>query len=448
MKNKNYLFSLFLLGIILFNFSFGFVQAFNDKRSYFAEDNDNIDDDFEEINKRHVEVDIVEEEREIHIFSVRRSDTQKDLLRILVTYNPDGISFVVRYKSKFEVEYEFNIVFDVLFRELIEFVDTNEDGVYHPETDLIIQNVQLYNFSDVFYDTTPISNNSELHYLRIRTIDEIFTMHVYIAEEFALVDNVLLTPSQIKIDIEISNFDYINKDSQLALSTMLDSEVEFEPEEETEDEKNGYSSNEQGVITTMGNHTGYLTWSQIALIDETLEEISVSPLLKVEHGQKLFISYSRGENIYHDPRLGIEGILIPLVKSESEFPTNLVVLILLIGAVSMSVIYATYHLVSNKVPTKKHEKDRDEYFNELFPDEEDYVPLSERSPLQILFEENALEKLSRIENLNLTVVTEEFFESVNQFKWDLNEKEDFIREMLTLSPIERNSFLEEMAANS
>jgi hypothetical protein len=196
----------------------------------------------------------------------------------------------------------------------------------------------------------------------------------------------------------------------------------------------------------MGNHTGYLTWSQIALIDETLEEISVSPLIGVDHGQNLFISYSRAENIYHDPRLGIEGILIPLAKS--EFPTNLIVLILLIGAVSMSVIYATYHLVSNKVPTKKREKDRDEYFNELFPDEEEYIPYNERSPLQILFEENALEKLSRIENLNLTVVTEEFFESVNQFRWDPNDKKNFIREMLALSPFERNSFLEEMAANS
>ena len=446
MKKKNYLISLFLLGIILFNFSFGFAQAFNDKKTYFSEDNDNIDDDFEEKNKRHVEVDIVEDQ--IHIFSVRRSDTKKDQLGILVTYNADGISFVVRYKSKFEVEYEFNIVFGVLFRELIEFVDVNEDGVYYPETDLYIQNVQLNNFSDVFYDTTPISNNSELHYLRIRTIDEIFTVHVYIAEEFALVDNVLLTPSQIKIDIEISNFNYINENSQLALSTMLDSEVDFEPEEETEDEKNDYSSNEQGVITTIGNHTGYLTWSQIALIDETLEEISVSPLIGVDHGQNLFICYSRAENIYHDPRLGIEGILIPLVQSESEFPTNLVVLILIIGAVSMSVIYATYHLVSNKVPTKKREKDREEYFNELFPDEEEYIPYSERSPLQIIFEENALEKLSRIENLNLTIVTEEFFESVNQFEWDLHERENFIREMLALSPFERNSFLEEMTAKS
>ena len=444
MKNKNYLISLFLLGIILFNFSFGFAQAFDGKISYFTDDNDNINDDFEEINKRHVEVDIVEEE--IHIFSVRRSDTRKDQLGILVTYNPDGISFVVRYKSKFEAETEFNIVFGVLFREIIEFIDTNEDGVYHPETDLKIQNVQLNNFTSAFYETTPISNNSELHYLRIRTIDEVFTIHFYIAEEFALVDEVLLTPSQIKIDIEISNFNYINESSQLALSTMLDSEVNFEPEEETEDEENGYSSNEEGIITNMGNHTGYLTWSQIALIDEKLEEISVSPLLQVEHGQNLFISYSRGENIYHDPRLGIEGILIPLAKS--KFPTALVVLILLIGAVSMSVIYATYHLVSNKVPTKKRKKDRDEYFDEIFSDEEEYVPYSKRPPLQIIFEENALEKLSRIEKLNLTVVTEEFFESVNQFKWEPNEKEDFIREMLALSPFERSSFLEEMTAQS
>ncbi len=36
MRNKYYLISLFLLGIILFNFSFGFVQAFDD----YGNDND------------------------------------------------------------------------------------------------------------------------------------------------------------------------------------------------------------------------------------------------------------------------------------------------------------------------------------------------------------------------------------------------------------------------
>ena len=444
MKNKNSMISLFLLGIILFNFSFGFAQAFDDNEPYFTEDNDNINDDFEDINKRDVEVDIVEDE--IHIFSVRRSDTNKDQIGITVTYNPDGISFIVRYKSKSEMEYEFNIAFGVIFREIIEFIDTNEDGVYNPEADENIQNVQLKNFTSVFYETTPISNNSELHHLRILTVDEIFSVNFYIAEEFTLLDEILLTPSQIKIDIEISNFNYTNENSQLALSTLLDSEAIFEAEEETEDEEYDYSSNEQGVITTMGNHTGYFTWSKIAVIDEILEEISVSPLLNVEHGQKIFICYARGENIYHDPRLGIEGILIPLTKSEA--PPNLVVLFLLIGAVSMSVIYATYHLVSNRVPTKKREKDRDEYFNELYPDEEDFIPYNERPPLQILFEENPLDKLSRIKNLNLTVVSKKFFESVNQFEWDQSEKEDFIREMLALSPFERNSFLEEMVAKS
>ena len=441
MKNKYYLISLFLMGIILFNFSFGFVQAFDD----FGNDNDNINDEFEDLNKRHIEVDDTGAD-EIHISSIKKSESGKDQISIFISYNADGINFVIRYRSKFGEESEFDIAFGVLIREIIEFVDVNEDGIYHPETDIKIQNVLLHNFAPIVNETAPISNSSELHYLRIRTKDEIFTAHLYIAEEFALVDNILITPSQLKIDFEISNFDYYNESSQLALCVKLDSEVNFEHEEETEDEENGYAESEQGITTTMGNYTGYLTWSKTALIDEVIEEISVSPLFVDDHGQNLYISYPRSEHIYHDPKLGIEGILIPLTKSPS--PTNLIVLIILIGAVSVSVIYATYHLVSNKVPTKKREKDREEYFNELFQEEEEYIPYSEISPLQIIFEENALEKLSRIKDLNLTIVSEEFFELVDQFKWDQHEREAFIHEMLALSPFERRSFLEEMTVKS
>ncbi len=439
MKNKNYLISFFLLGIILFNFSFGFVQAFDDNN--FGNDNDDINDEFEDLNKRHIEVDRGEDE--IHISSIKKSENGKDQISIFVSNDADGINFVIRYRSKFGEESEFDIAFGVLIREIIEFVDVNEDGIYHPETDIKIQNVQLHNFTPIVYE---ISNSSELHYLRIRTKDEIFTAHLYIAEEFTLVDNILITPSQLKIDFEISNFDYYNESSQLALCVKLDSEVDFEHEEETEDEENGYAENEQGFTTTMGFYTGYLTWSKTALIDEGIDEISVSPLLVDDHSQNFYISYPRSEYIYHDLRLGIEGILIPLAKSPS--PTNLTMLIILIGAVSVSVIYATYHLVSNKVPTKKRKKDREEYFNELFQEEEEYIPYSEISPLQIIFEENALEKLSRIKDLNLTVVSEDFFKLVDQFKWDQNEREAFIHEMFALSPFERRSILEEMAVKS
>jgi len=436
MRNKYYLISLFLLGIILFNFSFGFVQAFDD----FGNDNDNINDEFEDLNKRHVEVDIVEDE--IHIFSIKRSENGKDQISIFISYNTDGINFVIRYRSKIGEESEFDIAFRVLIREIIEFVDTNEDGIYHPETDIKIQNVQLNNFFNVTPEIKLISNSSRLHYLRIRTKDEIFAAHLYIAEEFALVDSILITPSQLKIDFEISNFDYFNESSQLALCVELDSESDFEHEEETEDEENGYAESESSFTTSMGNYTGYLTWSNTALINEVIEEISVSPLFVDDHGQNFYISYPRSEYIYHDLKIGIEDILIPLAKSPS--PTNLAVLIILIGAVSVSVIYATYHLVSNKVPTKKREKDREEYFNELFQEEEEYIPYSEISPLQIIFEENALEKLSRIKDLNLTIVSEDFFRLVDQFKWDQNEREVFIHEMFALSPFERRSFLEEM----
>ena len=64
------------------------------------------------------------------------------MISIFISYNADGINFVIRYRSKIGEESEFDIAFRVLIHEIIEFVDTNEDGIYHPETDI---KIQIYN---------------------------------------------------------------------------------------------------------------------------------------------------------------------------------------------------------------------------------------------------------------------------------------------------------------
>ncbi len=444
MKNKYYLISLFLLGILFFNFSFGIVNAFYDELIKDIDD-DGVNDDFEELNKRYIEIDGIED-NEIHVESIKRSEKEKDQINTIIIYDEDGIHIGFKYKSKLESEFE--LVFGIFFREIIEFVDIDEDGIYNHERDHTIQKVLLNNFKPVIYETWSISSDSSLHYLKIQTENNVFIVHFYFVEEFALVENSLITPTQLKIDIEIKDFDYIDENSQLAINTRLHSEINYEEKEDTEDEKNDYSSNERGVITTMNSYTGFLTWKENAFIDWISKEIRVSKIMAGQHGQSLYFNYPRGEHIYHDPKIGIEGILIPITAS--PFPTYIVVLIFVIGALSIGATYLTYHFIKRKSPATDLEKDRDEYFNEKFLEEDKpYAPYyDERSALLILLEENSLEKLSRMNNLNITVVSEDFFEKVNRFVWDLNEKEEFIREMLVLTPIERQSILEEMLAKS
>lgn len=439
MKKQYYLISLFLLSILIFNINFTLIIAFGE------DDDDGISDDFEEKNKRYVEVGIGE--NEIEVESVRRSEVDRDEIRVLIFFDEDGLYLGLRYRSKLESECE--LEFGILFHEIIEFNDTNKNGMYNPEIDHKIETIPLNDFKPVVYETSDISNDTSLHHLKIQTVNNIFTANIYFAEEFVILENSLITPTQAKIDIAISNFDSINNSSQLALYTILDYEGDYEIKEETEDEREGYAENESGVITTLYNFTGYFTWRNNAVVDKNLENILVNEVIADEYneyGQGLFINYPNGEHIYHDHKIGIENLLIPIDKPDSLIP--LIILIFVIGAVSASSAYAIHYYVKHRGLTIKLDRDREAYYSETFENGLDEEPYDGKLALQILAGENAVEKLSLINNINITAISEEFFEKLNRLDWESFDRSEFILEMLALLPKERQSILDEMIEKS
>ncbi len=66
------------------------------------------------------------------------------------------------------------------------------------------------------------------------------------------------------------------------------------------------------------------------------------------------------------------------------------------------------------------------------------------SYLKIFEEENALEKISQLGDMNITTISEEFFEIIDKFEWEKEEKVLFIKEMLALPPSERDAILNNM----
>jgi hypothetical protein len=438
MKKKYYLIGIFFLGILFLSLNFNSVSAFD-------EDDDRVNDEFEKLNMRNIETDNFT--NEFQIDSIRRSDNNKDHIRINIGYDENGISISFVYRSNLEALPEFT--FNIVFQEIIEFLDIEENGVYDPEVDQKVQNYSIGDFKPANYTTISITNESSLHYFKISTINNTFTTHIYIAEEFTIVNNTLITPTQLKIDLEILNFNYTNNETNLALYTKLESETNYEYREKTEDETIGYAENEQGVITSFEGNTGYLTWKRFATIDETFHEVPIGDIMiddHVEDEQKIYLNYQHGDHIFHDPKVGIEGLLILLPEPIS--PTIIIVGLLIIGAVSVSVVYSVYHFGKNDSPPKKIRKDREEYFKEIFEEDEDVESYKETSPLEIFFAENSVEKLTRIKNLNITVITEDFYEKVNRFNWEGKEKLQFIQEMLALNPNERMLILDEMIEKS
>ncbi|MHA2037031.1 MAG: hypothetical protein ACW972_08695 [Promethearchaeota archaeon] len=438
MNKKYYLIGLFLLSVLFLSLNFNIVNAYD-------EDDDLINDEFEKLNLRSIETDVFA--NEIQIDSIRRSDNNKDYIRINIACDENGLGINFNYQTNLESPPEFD--FSIVFQYIIEFIDIEENGIYDPEVDQKIQNFSISNFQAINHTEVLISNKTSYHYFKISTINNTFTAHIYVAEEFFILNETLITPTQLKIDIEISDFSYINSSSNLALYTKLESETNYNHQDLTEDESLNYTENEEGVITSYEGNTGFFTWKRFATIDELPQEVTISDITIDDHNeneQKIYLNYQHGDQIYHDPKIGMEGLLIPLIEPISL--TVVIVWLLIIGAVSVSIIYSVYHFGKSDSPPKKIGKDREEHIREIFKDDEIIVGYKETSPLQIFFEENSVEKLAQIRHLNITVVTDDFYEKVNRFKWEENEKNEFFQEMLALNPSERKLILDEMIKKS
>ncbi len=426
MKNRKLIFGFIVLGIILFNISIMIVMASDD-------DSDGIDDEYEYLNERNINIEFSEDEIEIQ--SVLRTGAQKDNIRFRIRNDSDGIEIELRYYPKFEGEEheEVELEFSVAFHKLIEYVDLDSNNIYDESIDQTIQEIEINEFKPLFYSQIQISPNTTLHYFKLSTSDGVFTTHIYFSEEFTAVNGSLITPSQSKIDIEINNFNFTHGSSQLALYVKLESESDYEEKEETEDEKLGFASNEKSVFMSNQSLIGFLSWKETALIDGNESQILISSVETDDDDeleQKIYVNYPRGLNIYHDPKLGVEGILKSLFQP--GFPLNLTIItIIIVSVISISVAYSVYHYKENLFPgiILAHER---------------------RKKLKKSKKLNSISEISeeKLHNPQLTAVSADFFKEIDTLDLKEKEKEQFIEDMLALNPFERTLILREMNKKS
>lgn len=134
---------------------------------------------------------------------------------------------------------------------------------------------------------------------------------------YFLKNNSLITPTKPKIDIEINNFNFLNSSSKLTLYVSLESSTPYEEHDDTEDEKYGYAISEEAVSTIQNDFTGIFSWSENASVDGVTKLINASALATDDYDsndQKIYLIYPQGTYIIHDPKIGLEGILI--IKTE------------------------------------------------------------------------------------------------------------------------------------
>ena len=327
MKLKKYnMIGIIFLGILLFTSASSLVSATDD-------DDDGVDDDLEESHKRNVEIQF--EPGEIQIESTLRNGARHDQIKLKIRNESEGLSIEFGYEYDLSTENttEVEIEFEVTFRKLIEFVDLNANGIFNPSVDTLIQEVLLNNFQPVVYTTSPLSGDTELHYLIINSTDGVFTAHIYLAEEFDVVNGTFIKPTQTKIDIEITDFNYIDGSSQLALYTKLESEIEYEEDEHTENEDDGRASEEKEVIISTTDFAGFFSWAENAMVDGISKAVLASNLQvddDDENEQKMYLNYPRGNHIYHDPVMGVMAI----VPATMDIPIIIIISIISILGIS------------------------------------------------------------------------------------------------------------------
>jgi hypothetical protein len=390
------------------------------------EDDDDIDDEYEELNIRDVEVSIGENETEIE--SILRNGDQLDEIEVSVKYDLEGVEVEVGYESDYDSGSEFEVEFGASFRKLIEYVDLNGNGIYNPLIDNLIQEVELVSFQNITYIEEQISLQTSLHHLIVNSSDGIFTLHIYMPEEFHVLNNTLITPTKPKIDIEILNFNFLNSSSKIAIDIRLESSTSYEEYETTEDEEKGYAYDEKALSTTDNNFKGIFSWSENATIDGMLSEVISSNLEYDDNSsedQRIYLNYDQGAHILHDPKLGIEGIFRSSVLS--SFPWNVVIIVLATVAISVSVAVPLYYYIHNHDQSMPQNKNR-----KLKSTERGYSKFN----------------LPELENVEVTALSGTFYDIIDQFEWDSHEKEEFLNEMLSLTPNERKKIIDEMVEKS
>jgi hypothetical protein len=132
-------------------------------------------------------------------------------------------------------------------------------------------------------------------------------------EEFSVINGLQVSPTLLKMDIEIHNFPYLQNTSQLALQTNIETSTS---------NVNLMEDNEKlmGLNTTIGNYSAVFTWIDNVSIDGEIKTTNVWVLPddfdeenqnnddfdeeNQNYELELYLLYPRGEHILHDPTIG------------------------------------------------------------------------------------------------------------------------------------------------
>ncbi|MHA2111594.1 MAG: hypothetical protein ACW98W_08930 [Candidatus Hodarchaeales archaeon] len=195
------------------------------------DDDDGVEDDEEEVNERKLEVQVQDYQAQIE--SELEIGDSKDEIKLEMQIG-DEPKFKLEYESE-SGSLETEIEFSVKFYSLVEYIDSDADGIYNDSKDELIQEIRLDSkqFLPLVHTTSTTGVGTTMHKLNATTDDGMFSLQVYLVEEFTIIAGSLITPTETKMDIAIHDFPYKNDSSVLALKVKIEAEAEAEHDDET-----------------------------------------------------------------------------------------------------------------------------------------------------------------------------------------------------------------------
>ncbi|MFX0101884.1 MAG: hypothetical protein ACFFCS_20130 [Candidatus Hodarchaeota archaeon] len=300
MKNTKILLGILIFSTLLLASGVGAVSGIQPAEDG---DDDGIDDSFEEEHSRVVNVEVGSDE--VQIESQSETGGTEDQVQIKLEFRSEGTKVHIGYEKEVD-NTELEAEMEVTFQSLIEFVDGNANGIYEFGEEIserVLDDIALNAYTTITSD-----DGETLHYLNTSTADGVFSLHVYASESFSVLNNVTITPMEVKIDIEIDGFTYSDGASQLALLIKIDSEYEHEENEESHDEAEGYTEDENEIETKVEGTTSFFSWAEFADVDGVDLPVLNTPVESDDEdgvGDKFYLIYPRGTHIYHDPKVGL-----------------------------------------------------------------------------------------------------------------------------------------------
>jgi len=278
----------------------------------------------------------------VEIKSQLESGGVEDSFKIEVEVGLNGVEFKVGFETETasnETEHEF----EVQFRELIEYLDVNSNGIYDDSIDTDIQTLELNTFEPIVYSLENTAAGP-VHIINVLTTDGIFGARVYAVGDFTEINGSVIAPTQVKIDVMIRDFNFTDVDSLLALKVELSSEMETSFDGQTEDEEDGRAFDEAALDVLMTDLNGFFSWKESAEIDGVTHLVNSSIHEVSATEQEIYLNYLQGSEIIHDPKIGFENLLIvggnPLpiaeVLADNILPISIGVAIIIIGVIAIS----------------------------------------------------------------------------------------------------------------